>query len=51
VKLPSVPSLVVDGKYLVPIKDDGDFRDQLAAVNALIDRARRDRLRVASNGS
>jgi thiol:disulfide interchange protein DsbA len=51
VKLPSVPSLVVDGRYLVPIKDDGDFRDQLAVVNALIDRARRDRLRVASHGS
>jgi thiol:disulfide interchange protein DsbA len=51
VKLPSVPSLVVDGKYLVPIKDDGDFRDQLAVVNTLIDRARRDRLRVASDGS
>jgi thiol:disulfide interchange protein DsbA len=41
-RLPSVPSLVVDGKYLVPIKDDGDFRDQLAVVNALIERVRRE---------
>jgi thiol:disulfide interchange protein DsbA len=43
VRLPSVPSLVVDGKYLVPIADDGDFRDQLAVVNALIERARREK--------
>lgn len=43
VKLPSVPTLVVDGRYLVPIADDGDFRDQLALVNGLIERARRER--------
>jgi protein dithiol oxidoreductase (disulfide-forming) len=43
VRLPSVPSLVVDGRYLVPIADDGDFRDQLAHVNGLIERARRER--------
>ena len=43
VRLPSVPSLVVDGKYLVPIADDGDFRDQLALVDALIERARREK--------
>jgi thiol:disulfide interchange protein DsbA len=43
VRLPSVPSLVVDGKYLVPIADDGDFRDQLAIVDALIERARREK--------
>ena len=43
VRLPSVPTLVVDGKYLVPIKDDGDFRDQLAIVNTLIERARSER--------
>ena len=43
VRLPSVPSLVVDGRYLVPIADDGDFRDQLALVEALIERARRER--------
>jgi thiol:disulfide interchange protein DsbA len=50
VRLPSVPTLVVDGKYLVPIKDDGDFRDQLAVVNALIDRARRERRPVSADG-
>jgi thiol:disulfide interchange protein DsbA len=43
VRLPSVPSLVVDGRYLVPIVDDGDFRDQLVLVNALIERVRRER--------
>lgn len=43
VRLPSVPSLVVDGRYLVPIADDGDFRDQLVLVNALIERARSER--------
>lgn len=43
VKLPSVPSLVVDGRYLVPIADDGNFQDQLVLVNALIERARRER--------
>jgi hypothetical protein len=34
----------------VPIKDDGDFRDQLAVVNALIDRARRERRPVSADG-
>jgi thiol:disulfide interchange protein DsbA len=43
VRLPSVPSLVIDGRYLVPIADDGDFRDQLALVDGLIARARRER--------
>jgi thiol:disulfide interchange protein DsbA len=51
VRLPSVPSLVIDGRYLVPIADDGDFRDQLALVNGLIDRARRERKTAAANGS
>lgn len=43
VRLPSVPALLVDGRYLVPISDDGDFRDQLAVVDALVARARRER--------
>ncbi len=51
VRLPSVPSLVVDGRYLVPIVDDGDFRDQLAFVDALIERARRERRPAATSGS
>ena len=40
VRLPSIPSLVVNGKYLVPIADDGDFGDQLAVVDALVARER-----------
>jgi len=43
VRLPSVPTIVVDGRYLVPIKDDGDFGDQLALVDTLIERVRRER--------
>ena len=43
VRLPSVPTIVVDGKYLVPISDDGDFRDQLSILDTLIERARRER--------
>ena len=43
VRLPSVPTIVVDGRYLVPIKDDGDFRDQLAILDTLIERARSER--------
>src|SRR5258706_7206068 len=36
VKLRGVPTLVVDGKYLVQIADNGDFAPQLAVVDALI---------------
>jgi thiol:disulfide interchange protein DsbA len=43
VRLPSVPSLLIDGRYLVPVADDGDFRDQLAVADALIERVRRER--------
>ncbi len=43
VRLPSVPTIVIDGRYLVPIKDDGDFRDQLVLVDTLIERVRRER--------
>jgi len=42
-RLPSVPTLAIDGKYLVPIADDGNFNDQLEIANALIEQARRDR--------
>jgi thiol:disulfide interchange protein DsbA len=51
VRLPSVPTIVVDGKYLVPVKDDGDFRDQLSILDTLIERARAERQRVASDGA
>jgi thiol:disulfide interchange protein DsbA len=43
VRLPSVPALLIDGRYLIPIADDGDFRDQLALADALIERVRRER--------
>jgi thiol:disulfide interchange protein DsbA len=44
-RIPSVPALAVDGKYLVPISDNGDFAAQLALVDALIDKARAERAR------
>jgi thiol:disulfide interchange protein DsbA len=43
VRLPSVPALVIDGRYLVAVHDDGDFNDQLAVADALIRRARAER--------
>lgn len=43
VRLPSVPTLLIDGRYLVAVADDGDFGDQLAVADALIQRARKDR--------
>jgi thiol:disulfide interchange protein DsbA len=48
IRLPSVPAIVVDGRYLVPIRDDGDFRDQLALVDTLIERTRRQRTAAKS---
>ena len=42
-RLPSVPALAVDGKYLIPIADDGRFTGQLAIVDALIEKARAER--------
>lgn len=43
VRLPSVPALVIGGRYLVAIADDGDFDDQLAVAGALVERLRRER--------
>jgi thiol:disulfide interchange protein DsbA len=43
IKLRGVPTLVVDGKYLVQIADNGDFAPQLAVVDALIAKARLER--------
>ena len=43
VKLRGVPSLVIDGKYLVQVADNGDFAPQLAVVDALIAKARLER--------
>lgn len=42
-RLPSVPALLIDGRYLIAIADDGDFNDQLALADALIKRARSER--------
>lgn len=42
-RLPSVPTLAIDGRYLIPIADDGNFGDQLEVANALIEEARRAR--------
>jgi len=43
VKLRGVPSLVIDGKYLVQVADNGDFAPQLEVVDALIAKARLER--------
>jgi len=43
VKLRGVPALLIDGKYLVHIADNGDFAPQLAVVDALIAKARLER--------
>lgn len=46
VQLPSVPSLLIDGRFLLPIADDGNFKDQLALADTLIARARAERSAV-----
>ena len=43
VRLPSVPALLIDGKYLLPVSDNGNFTDQLAFAKTLIARARKER--------
>lgn len=44
-QIPSIPAVVVDGRYLVSIVDNGGFKDQLAVVDELIKRARTERPR------
>ena len=39
-KVLSVPTIAVDGKYMLPINDNGDFLSQLAIVDQLIEKAR-----------
>ena len=51
VRLPSVPAILIDGKYLVPISDDGDFADQLALAKTLVVRARSERTAVRKAAS
>lgn len=46
-RLPSVPALLIDGRYLVAISDDGDFNDQLALADTLVRRARGERAAAA----
>jgi protein dithiol oxidoreductase (disulfide-forming) len=43
VRLRGVPALVVDGKYLISISDNGDFAPQLAIVDAVIAKVRAER--------
>jgi protein dithiol oxidoreductase (disulfide-forming) len=42
-RIPSVPTLVIDGRYLVDIESTGDLAGQLAIVDALIAKARAER--------
>jgi thiol:disulfide interchange protein DsbA len=44
-KIPSIPTMIVDGKYLVIVKSNVDFGQQLAVVDKLIARARSSRAR------
>ena len=43
VRLRGVPALLIDGKYLVHVADNGDFAPQLAIVDALIAKVRLER--------
>jgi thiol:disulfide interchange protein DsbA len=45
-KLPSVPAITIDGKYLIAIASNVDFGKQLAVVDALIARARAEKQRA-----
>jgi thiol:disulfide interchange protein DsbA len=42
-KVPSVPAMVIDGKYLVAIASDASYLPQLSVVDYLIARARAER--------
>jgi len=44
-QIPSIPAIVVDGRYLVAIVDNGGFKAQLAVVDELINRARKEKPR------
>ncbi|MEO6186602.1 MAG: thiol:disulfide interchange protein DsbA/DsbL [Steroidobacteraceae bacterium] len=45
-QIPSIPAVVVDGRYLVAIVDNGGFKSQLAVVDELINRARKEKPRT-----
>jgi thiol:disulfide interchange protein DsbA len=42
-KVPSIPAIVIDNRYLVAIVDSGSFQPQFAVINELIARARREK--------
>lgn len=42
-RVPSIPAIAVDGRYLVAIRDGTDFRPQLAVVDELIAMARKEK--------
>lgn len=42
-QVPGIPAIVIDGRYLVLINDNGDFPSQLAVVDELVARARREK--------
>ena len=45
-RLPSVPALVIDGKYMIRISDNGKFDQQLKVADYLIGKAREERATV-----
>jgi len=45
-RIAGVPTLVVDGKYMVEIQDDGVYVGQLTIVDQLIAKARAERAKV-----
>jgi thiol:disulfide interchange protein DsbA len=46
-RLPGVPTLVIDGRYMMSILDNGNFRAQLAVAEELIKRQRQQRAATA----
>jgi protein dithiol oxidoreductase (disulfide-forming) len=44
-QIPSIPAIVVDGRYLVTVVDNGGFSGQLAVVSELVNLARKERPR------
>lgn len=48
-RLPGVPVLVIDGKYMIRIADNGKFGEQLKVADYLIGKARQERARNGKN--
>ncbi len=49
-RIPSVPALVIDGRYMVTIADDGNFNDQLKVADHLVEKVRRERVSRKNSG-